>query len=99
MMKYLALLLLATPAFADNSIHKMCMEKYNYQGLNNSDLGAIAACVVTEQNKIRFEEEDRLWAFLQKNPHYRYPGVALPNGAQKSLSPNWGKPRVWSNSK
>ena len=99
-MKYLALLLLATPALADNTIHKTCMKKHNYQGLNNSNFGAIAACIEKAKNEIIIKEEDRLWAFLQDNPHYRYPGVALPNGVQNPHAiADWGKPKFWSNSK
>lgn len=101
-MKYLIVaLFLTTPAFAaDNSIIKMCQAKHNYNGLNETKTWSdIAACIVTEKNKIRFAEEDRIWEFLKKNPHYRYPGVALPAGQQRPLDPNWGKNRVYSLSK
>lgn len=101
-MKYFIIaLFLASPAFAtDNSIIKMCQAKHNYNGLNETKTWSdIATCIVTEKNKIRFAEEDRIWEFLKKNPHYRYPGVALPNGQKRPLDPKWGMPRVYSLSK
>lgn len=98
MKKYLFLVLLfSTPAFADNSIIKQCQAKHNYNGLNETKTWSdIATCIVTEKNKIRFAEEDRLWEFVKANPHYRYPGIALPAGQQKTLDPEWGKARKYS---
>ena len=95
-MKYIALVLLATPAFAENEIHRNCLAKYDYKGLQEINAWSdIATCIVTEKNKIRFKEEDRIWQFVQDNPHYRYPGVALPAGEKKPLSPYWGKGRYY----
>lgn len=96
-MKYFLLVLfLTTPAFAvDNSIIKSCQTQYNYNGLNETKTWSdIATCIVTAKNKIRFAEEDRLWEFVKANPHYRYPGIALPAG-QKKPDPNWGYGKRW----
>ena len=95
-MKYLALLLLlASPAYAsDNKIHKDCLAKHGYDGINgNTDFMSIASCVHKIRVEIRKQKEDELWEFMKKNPHYRYPGVALPNGQKKPLHPCWGKDR------
>jgi hypothetical protein len=96
-MKYFLLVLfLTTPAFAaDNSIIKKCQVEYNYNGLNETKTWSdIATCIVTAKNKIRFAEEDRIWEFVKANPHYRYPGIALPAGQQK-LDPSWGLGKRW----
>lgn len=80
-MKYfLVFALLAVPAWAepDNSIIKACQAKHNYMGLNETSTWSdIATCIVTEKNKIRFAEEDRIWEFVKQNPRYRYPGQSL----------------------
>ena len=97
-MKHLALIaFFATPAMAvDNTIIKDCQAKHNYNGLNETKTWSdIATCIVTEKNKIRFAEEDRLWEFMKKHPHYRYPGMALPNGAIKPLDRCWGADKTY----
>ena len=101
-MKHLALVaFFATPAMAvDNTIIRDCQAKHNYNGLNETTTwGDIASCIVTEKNKVRYAEEDRIWEFLKKNPHYRYPGVALPAGAKRPLDVCWGQSRTYGTSK
>tara|TARA_B100000900_G_C20594402_1_gene722829 strand:+ start:1355 stop:1684 length:330 start_codon:yes stop_codon:yes gene_type:complete len=96
---FLASLLLAFPAFAepDNSIVKACQAKHNYNGLNETKTWSdIATCIVSEKNKIIRAEEDRLWQFVLDNPHYRYPGIALPNGEKAPFDPNHFAPKRWS---
>ncbi len=83
-------------AKADNTIIKNCQVKHNYNGLNETKTWSdIATCIVTEKNKIRFAEEDRLWAFVKANPHYRYPGSALPNGKILPLDPGHFSSKKW----
>lgn len=87
-------------AQADNSIIKQCQVKHNYNGLNETTTWSdIATCIVTEKNKIRFAEEDRLWEFVKKNPHYRYPGSALPNGQILPLESDHFSSKKWIISK
>jgi hypothetical protein len=83
-------------AKADNTIIRDCQVKHNYNGLNETKTWSnIATCIVTEKNKIRFAEEDRLWAFVKANPHYRYPGSALPNGKILPLDPGHFSSKKW----
>lgn len=87
----------ASWAEPDNSIVKACQAKHNYNGLNETRTWSdIATCIVTAKNKIRRAEEDRLWQFVQDNPHYRYPGIALPNGEKAPFDPNHFSAKRWS---
>jgi len=36
---------------------------------------------------------------LKENPHYRYPGMALPNGKIKPLDVCWGYDRTYGTNK
>ena len=98
-MKYLVLAsFYATSAMAvDNSAITFCKEKHEYNGLNNSNLMKIAACIDSERNSVAHTEEDRIWEFLKANPHYRYSGVALPAGARNPLPKCWGRNRKYGN--
>ena len=85
----LATHLMSSSAFADNSIIKACQAKHNYNGLNETKTWSdIATCIVTEKNKLRFAEEDRIWEFVKTNPRYRFPGQSLNNcfGREKELA-------------
>ena len=44
------------------------------------------------QRKLEVEE---LRQFLKDNPHYRYPGMALPNGRIKPLDVCWGSDKTY----
>lgn len=56
----------------------------------------LASCAAKyDRAKINAQRQE-LREFLAKNPHYRYPGVALPNGAKRPLDPCWGKTRIYS---
>ena len=98
-MKYLILATFyATSAMAvDNSAITFCKEKYQYNGLNNSNLMQIAACIDSEKNAVFKAEHDRIWEFLKENPHYRYSGMALPAGAKRPLHKCWGMNRRYGN--
>tara|TARA_X000001382_G_scaffold20908_1_gene12705 strand:- start:123 stop:284 length:162 start_codon:yes stop_codon:yes gene_type:complete len=40
-------------------------------------------------------EVEELRQFLKENPHYRYPGMALPNGRIKPLDVCWGSDKTY----
>ena len=95
-MKYFILaVLFSTSAMAvDNTPVYECKDKFGYIGLQETKTYSdIATCIDKARNAILEKEHDRLWNFLQKNPHYRYSGVALPAGQKKPLHPCWGKDR------
>lgn len=71
-----------------NEITKYCVKNFN-------DWNKIASCQSDLLTVKKDLKEKELREFLRKNPHYRYPGVALPAGAQKSLHPCWGKDRKY----
>jgi len=79
-----------------NEIIHHCLAEYNYNGLNKSaNLMKIAACIDSGRNAVIKAEHDRIWEFVKKNPHYRYPGMALPAGAIKPLDRCWGAPKTY----
>ena len=55
-----------------NPIHKYCMDKHEHWT-------GRAACVQELRHVKRKMEVERLRQFLKENPHYKYPGMALPN--------------------
>ena len=71
-----------------NQIHKYCMSKYEHWT-------GRAACVQELQHAQRKLEVEELRQFLKENPHYRYPGMALPNGKIKPLDVCWGSDRTY----
>ena len=82
-----------------NEIHKHCMEKYGYHGLNGgTDFSSIGACITEIRGEIRKQKEAELWEFVKKNPQYRFPGVSIGNGQTRPLDPCWGKARTYSTS-
>ena len=100
-MKYLVLIMmLSSPAYAvskepNNQPLYQCKKLY-YNGINSTttkDMMAFASCVHEIRQAEYRKKEEEIWEFLKKNPHYRYPGVALPNGEKKPLHPCWGKDR------
>ena len=85
-----------------NAITKYCVEKVEGQKTANvqtAKLNEIASCASdlrVAQEQLNYEE---LREFLEKNPHYRYPGAALPNGKIKALDECWGKTRKYHTDK
>lgn len=85
-----------------NAITKYCIKKYegsevaNVQTANWGKIGYCAEELRFAQRQIDYAE---LQKFLDENPHYRYPGVALPNGRQKALDECWGKTRKYHTDK
>ncbi len=72
-----------------NEITTYCMAKHN------KEITASAACASklrAARNKL---ELDEIRTFLAANPHYRYPGVALPNGAMRPLDVCWGRNKIY----
>ena len=111
--KYVTLLMafMVSPALAQNyeitmpkitpknEIHKHCMEKYGYHGLNGgTDFSSIGACITEIRAEIRKQKETELWEFIKKNPQYRFPGVSIGNGQTRPVDPCWGKARTYSTS-
>ena len=71
-----------------NQIHKYCMDKYQ-------DWTDRASCVQELRHVQRKMEVERLRQFLKDNPHYKYPGMALPNGRIKPLDVCWGSDKTY----
>ena len=71
-----------------NKIHKYCMSKHDHWT-------GRAACVQELQHAQRKLEVERLREFLKANPHYKYPGMALPNGKIKPLDVCWGSDKTY----
>tara|TARA_R100001591_G_scaffold6069_2_gene12464 strand:+ start:1273 stop:1422 length:150 start_codon:yes stop_codon:yes gene_type:complete len=44
-------------------------------------------------------EVEELRKFLKENPHYKYPGMALPNGKIKPLDVCWGLSKTYGTNK
>ena len=75
-----------------NPIHKYCMSKHDHWT-------GRAACVQELRQTQRKMEVERLRQFLKENPHYKYPGMALPNGRIKPLDVCWGSDKTYGTSK
>ena len=71
-----------------NKFHKYCMSKHEHWT-------GRAACVQELRHAERKLEVERLRQFLKENPHYRYPGMALPNGKIKPLDVCWGSDKTY----
>ena len=71
-----------------NPIHKYCMSKHEHWT-------GRAACVQELQHVQRKMEVEELRQFLKENPHYRYPGMALPNGRIKPLDVCWASSKTY----
>ena len=71
-----------------NPIHKYCMSKHEHWT-------GRAACVQELRHAQRKLEVERLRQFLKENPHYKYPGMALPNGKIKPLDVCWGSDKTY----
>ena len=84
--------LLLTMVEDQNIITKYCMEKHEHWT-------GRAACVQELQHAQRKLEVERLRQFLKDNPHYKYPGMALPNGKIKPLDVCWGSAKTYGTNK
>ena len=73
-----------------NEITKYCMSKHHHE------ISASAKCASDLRAQQRKLDNAEYQKHLDDNPHYRYPGMALPNGAIRPLDPCWGQPRVLS---
>ena len=71
-----------------NPIHKYCMDKHDHWT-------GRAACVQELRHAQRKMEVEELREFLKANPHYKYPGMALPNGRIKPLDVCWGSDKTY----
>jgi hypothetical protein len=72
-----------------NEITSYCLEKHNRQ------INAAAACASDLRAAKRKLERQEMRDFMDANPHYHYPGMALPDGKIKPLDPCWGKTRLY----
>jgi hypothetical protein len=86
------LLAIAATQADDNAITKYCMSKFEHW----TDR---AACGQQLRQIERELEVEALRKFLKENPHYRYPGMALPNGKIKPLDVCWGSDKTYGTSK
>ena len=82
------LLAIAATQADDNAITKYCMSKFEHW----TDR---AACGQQLRQIERELEVEALRKFLKENPHYRYPGMALPNGKIKPLDVCWGSDKTY----
>ena len=71
-----------------NPVHRYCMDKHEHWT-------GRAACVQELQHAQCKLEVEELRQFLKDNPHYKYPGMALPNGRIKPLDVCWGSDRTY----
>ena len=71
-----------------NPIHKYCMDKHDHWT-------GRASCVQELRHAQRKMEVEELRQFLKDNPHYKYPGMALPNGRIKPLDVCWGSNKTY----
>lgn len=79
-----------------NEISQYCMDKQKTVASREVDWNTVAGCqskLLQAQTNIKDKE---MADFLVKNPHYRYPGQALPNGRIKPRDRCWGKNRVYT---
>ncbi len=82
------LLSLAAAAPDENAITKYCMSRFEHW----TDR---ASCAQQLRHIERKQEVEALRKFLKENPHYRYPGMALPNGKIKPLDVCWGSDKTY----
>lgn len=84
-----------------NQIIQRCLDYYGYdktlpveERFNGFPFNSASSCMLdTKLYTIYIPQNKATEAFLKANPHYRYPGMALPNGKIGRLSPCWGKDR------
>jgi hypothetical protein len=86
------LLAIAATQADDNAITKYCMSKFEHW----TDR---ASCAQQLRHIERKLEVEALREFLKENPHYRYPGMALPNGKIKPLDVCWGSAKTYGTDK
>lgn len=72
----------------NNEIVKYCMSKHD-------DYAKAGYCISELQAAHRHIKEVELRAFMKANPHYKYPGMALPNGKVRPLDECWGMTRMY----
>lgn len=77
----------------NNQIIKDCLSHYNYtiENFDTFDFNAAASCFHKRKAVLYIRENEELTAFLDAYPQYRYPGLALPNGARGSVDRCWGQ--------
>lgn len=78
-----------------NEITQYCMDtRKNVATSEEPNWNSVATCqsrLLQAQTKVKDKE---MADFLIQNPHYRYPGQALPNGRIKPKDRCWGRNRV-----
>ena len=77
----------------NNQIIKDCLSQYEYsiEKFDTFDFNAAASCFHKRKAVLYIRENEELTAFLDAYPQYRYPGLALPNGATRQLDKCWGQ--------
>ena len=75
-----------------NAITKHCMSKHDHWTSRS-------ACAAELRHAKRKMEVEELRKFLKENPHYKYPGMALPNGKIKPLDVCWGLSKTYGTNK
>jgi len=81
-----------------NEYMKDCLDHFGYdrnltveERFQEVDFRKAANCALKHRVGIYLEDNKLTASFLEANPHFRYPGLALPNGAKGNLDPCWGR--------
>lgn len=98
------LVLIGTPTLANsnNEMMKACLEVHGYdktlsveERIDSFDWVSASSCISNQRGLANAAYRKKVTEFLAKNPHYRYPGMGLPNGVVGQLDPCWGKNRKY----
>jgi len=77
----------------NNQMMKDCLSHYHYsvENFDTFNFRQAASCFHAKKVTMYIRETAELNEFLKDHPHYRYPGVALPNGVIGQLDKCWGQ--------
>lgn len=85
-----------------NEYMKNCLDHFGYdrnlpvEERLKFDFRKAGKCALDHRQTLYLEENKLTASFLEANPHFRYPGLALPNGAKGNLNPCWGRNRNYT---
>ena len=81
-----------------NDIAKQCLLAYGYdynapveERFLDFDFTMASYCASQSRVELYIQDNKNTKEFLEKNPHFRYPG-----GSHNNVSPCWGKNRTYS---